>query len=359
MIRNVIFDWSGTLVDDLPAVWEASNHVFRKSGVTPLTLEEFRAEFRLPYHGFYQKFVPHVAPAQLEAWFHERFAECQESVVPLPHARELLEFCAHRSLRIFLFSAVHERHLGTQIEATGFRPYFERVYGGIADKRTQILGLLRDNGLDPATTVFVGDMQHDIDTAKAGGIRGVAVLTGYNSLTQLRASDPDLIVEHLGELRHLLDRNDLHLQPEPATAAPRYPIPTVGGLIADDAGRVLLLRTNKWSNLWGIPGGKIEWGEASLDALRRELLEETGLTVTDIEFVCVQDAIHPAEFYKDAHFLLLNFTCRAPGSQTVQLNTEAQEYRWLTLEQAYQLPLNSPTRILLDQVSSRTSPHQP
>ena len=52
MIRNVIFDWSGTLVDDLPAVWEASNHVFRRAGVTPLTLEEFRAEFRLPYRGF-------------------------------------------------------------------------------------------------------------------------------------------------------------------------------------------------------------------------------------------------------------------------------------------------------------------
>ena len=132
-------------MDDLPAVWEASNHVFRKSGVTPLTLEEFRAEFRLPYHGFYQKFVPHVAPAQLEAWFHERFAECQESVVPLPHARELLEFCAHRSLRIFLFSAVHERHLGTQIEATGFRPYFERVYGGIAEHFP--VGAMMEKGL--------------------------------------------------------------------------------------------------------------------------------------------------------------------------------------------------------------------
>ena len=33
VIRNVIFDWSGTLVDDLPAVWHATNHVFRNAGV--------------------------------------------------------------------------------------------------------------------------------------------------------------------------------------------------------------------------------------------------------------------------------------------------------------------------------------
>lgn len=350
VIRNVIFDWSGTLVDDLPAVWEASNHVFRQAGVPPLTLEEFRAEFRLPYLGFYEKFVPKVPIADLEGWFHSRFAECQDSVVPLPHARELLEFCSHRGLRAFVFSAVHPRHLGTQAEVTGFRPYFEKIYGGVADKRTQILGLLQDNGLDPDATMFVGDMQHDIDTAKAGGVHSVAVLTGYNSLTQLRESGPDLIVEHLGELQHLLEHQGLHLKPPAGPVPPRYPIPTVGGLISDDDGRLLLLRTNKWSNMWGIPGGKIEWGEPSGDALRRELLEETGLEITDIRFVCVQDAVHPPEFYKDAHFLLLNYTCRAPGKQTVRLNSEAQEYRWLTRDEAFQLPLNTPTRILLEQV---------
>ena len=36
MIRNIIFDWSGTLVDDLPAVWQASNFVFRQAGVPEL-----------------------------------------------------------------------------------------------------------------------------------------------------------------------------------------------------------------------------------------------------------------------------------------------------------------------------------
>jgi len=45
VIRNIIFGWSGTLVDDLPAVFRATNYVFGQAGLTELTIEEFRAEF--------------------------------------------------------------------------------------------------------------------------------------------------------------------------------------------------------------------------------------------------------------------------------------------------------------------------
>jgi ADP-ribose pyrophosphatase YjhB (NUDIX family) len=144
--------------------------------------------------------------------------------------------------------------------------------------------------------------------------------------------------------------------PPHGTAAPKLPIATVGALIFNDAGDVLMVRTNKWSNRWGIPGGKIEWGETSEDALRRELMEETQLQVIDIEFVMVQDAIHPPEFYRDAHFLLLNYTCRAPGMQVVRLNAEAQQFQWLSVERAAGLDLNIPTRILLDKVRAQAKP---
>lgn len=353
VIRNVIFDWSGTLVDDLPAVWEASNHVFRQAGILPLSLDQFRSEFQLPYHGFYERYLPQVPMPQLELWFRTRFAECQDSIVPLPHAREMLEFCKAQGLRLFILTAVHPKAFAVQAETIGFAPFFERIYSGVVDKRTRILELLAENGLDRDATIFIGDMQHDIETAKEGGIHSVGVLTGYNSLEHLRQAAPDLIVEHLGELRQILERQGLRLRPPAEPGPKRHPIPTVGALVFNDAGKMLLVRTNKWSNLWGIPGGKIDWGESSGDALRRELLEETGLNVEDVRFAMVQDAIHPPEFYKDAHFLLLNYTCRAPGHQEVRLNAEAQEYRWADASEAWLLPLNTPTRILLEAVIPR------
>ena len=66
--------------------------------------------------------------------------------------------------------------------------------------------------------------------------------------------------------------------------------------------------------------------------MRREIKEETGLDVTDIEFVLVQDCIHSKEFYRDAHFVLLNYTCRCAGKPAVKLNDEAREFRWVTTD---------------------------
>jgi ADP-ribose pyrophosphatase YjhB (NUDIX family) len=112
-----------------------------------------------------------------------------------------------------------------------------------------------------------------------------------------------------------------------------------------------MLRTHKWSNLWGIPGGKIKWGETSEAALRREILEETGLKISGIQFVLVQDCIHSKEFYRDAHFVLLNYTCRCAGKDPrVKLNDEAREFRWMKPADAKKLKLNKPTKILLDAV---------
>ena len=351
MIRNIIFDWSGTLVDDLPAVWQATNFVLTQADRPELTLEQFRAEFRLPFTTFYDEHTPHIPLPQLETWFHGHFRAVQDSVVALPHARDFLKFCRAHKLRTFLLSTVAAEHFATQTARTGLGEFLDHPYVGVWDKREKIHAILEEHSLVPDETVFIGDMQHDIETAKHGGIHSVAVLTGYNSLAQLRAAAPDLICEHLGELRQILERHQLHLPPPPSPADEQLPVVTVGGLIFNDAGQVLMIRTHKWSGLWGIPGGKIKWAEPSEAALRRELKEETDLDITGIRFVLVQDCIHSPEFYRDAHFILLNYTCRSPGKSPVTLNDEGREFRWVTPTEALALPLNQPTRILLEHIS--------
>ena len=58
-------------------------------------------------------------------------------------------------------------------------------------------------------------------------------------------------------------------------------IPCVGAIVHDNAGRLLLIQRghDPDAGLWSLPGGRIEPGETDEEALVREMLEETGLTV--------------------------------------------------------------------------------
>ncbi len=355
MIRNVILDWSGTLVDDLPAVLEATNQVFRQAGLPELSRERFREEFCLPFERFYTRRLPGVSLPQLEAWFHPAFEQVQDQVTALPFARSFLEFCRRNGWRTFVLSSVHARHYTRQAAGLGFDALIEHAYVQIPDKTAKIRDVLAAHGLAPRETLFVGDMAHDLEAARHGGTWSCAVLTGYNQAHQLKACGPDLIVEHLGELQAILEQRGFDLD-SAGGRSPGAVVPTVGALIYNADNEVLLVRTRKWSDRWGIPGGKIKYGETAEDALRRELAEETGLAVREIRFVLAQDCISSAEFYREAHFLLLNYTCRCESSGPVVLNEEAQAFRWVDVGTAMQMDLNQPTRRLIEAVRAHGRP---
>lgn len=336
MFHNLIFDWSGTLVDDLPPVLEATNHVLGIYGVSALDREAFRRRFRLPYTEFYEEMLPGVPLAELEVHFRRAFSASEAPVTVLPHAQEKLEWCRDHGIRMFVLTSMDSAAFQEQLHGFGLADFFEATYSGVVDKRERITGILEDHRLAPSESAFVGDMTHDIDTARHGRMTAIAVLTGYTHAGSLAEARPDLTVPDLQALRCLMARPGWK---------PR-PVATVGALIQDRQGRVLMVRTHKWGHRWGIPGGKIRRGESSLDALRREIGEETGLEIEEPRFVMVQDCIDSEEFQRPEHFLLLNYIVRARSGDVV-LNDEAQEFRWVTPAEATGLDLNRPTRALL------------
>ncbi|MBC8324874.1 MAG: HAD family hydrolase [Verrucomicrobia subdivision 3 bacterium] len=215
MIRNVLFDWSGTLVNDLPAVWRATNYTFTQSGHPEMSLEEFRAEFSLPFDQFYERVTPGVPLEQLEQWYKHSFIDEQKTVEPLPHAQGFFDFCKANGLRTFLLSTIHPDHFREQSARIPFD--FDHTYVRVMDKRARITEILTEQNLRVDETLFIGDMQHDVDAAHAGGIHSCAVLTGYNTREQLEQSEPELIVNHLGELKELFEQSGLEWPSRVAT----------------------------------------------------------------------------------------------------------------------------------------------
>jgi 8-oxo-dGTP diphosphatase len=114
----------------------------------------------------------------------------------------------------------------------------------------------------------------------------------------------------------------------------RARVDCVGGIVHDDAGRLLLVRRGHApaKGSWAIPGGRVEPGETDAEATRRELLEETGLLVVvgDLAGAVERDGAH-GEVY-----LIRDYLCRpAPGSDptAVRAGDDAAEVGWFSPEQ--------------------------
>ena len=204
MIRNVILDWSGTLADDLSAVLRATNAIFREFGKKEFALDEFRRHFRLPYSGFYAEFLPEASSEGLTALYERFFLGLQDEIPLLPGAREFLEYCQETGRRTFLLSTIKASHFDQQADRLGVKPFFEHCYVEIMDKREKIREILVTHGLDPRETMFVGDMVHDIETARHGGVLDVAVLTGFDPADKLLDAHPTVVMRDMAALRWML-----------------------------------------------------------------------------------------------------------------------------------------------------------
>ena len=136
-----------------------------------------------------------------------------------------------------------------------------------------------------------------------------------------------------------------------------FPEPTVGALIQNDEGKILLCDSHKWPGLYTVPGGHVELGETCEDALVREIKEEVGLDIIVEELLSIQQVIYPNEFWKKAHFIFFDYLCRAKGKQSVRVDSnEIQATVWVTPEEALKMNIDRYLRHFISRLVDRSVP---
>jgi phosphoglycolate phosphatase len=198
------------MVDDLTPVWKTTNHVLAWCGLAPVTLDAFRREFCLPVRHYYARLVPEIPLPELEKVFLAKYPEHHDDITLLPHTEGFLSYCSSHGIEVYVASSVDPATYEQQMRRFDLERYIRKSYIGVEDKTAKIHHILAENRLKTNATMFVGDMEHDIEAGKAGGVRTCAVLSGYNHEDKLRARAPDLVCAHLGELRLLLEQEPAH-----------------------------------------------------------------------------------------------------------------------------------------------------
>jgi ADP-ribose pyrophosphatase YjhB (NUDIX family) len=117
------------------------------------------------------------------------------------------------------------------------------------------------------------------------------------------------------------------------------PVVAVGAIVFDAAGRVLVIQRGKppGAGLWSVPGGKLEPHETLVQAVAREVREETGLVVEVGTLACVVERMDPHP-ERGFHFVILDYYARVIGG-TLVAQSDVTDARFVDDAELATLPL--------------------
>lgn len=192
--KQILWDWNGTLLDDLEYAIGVRNRVFPRFGLKPVgSVEEYHAQFTFPVREYYER-----AGATEENFDQVAHAWMDEYVrgfasAPLHgDALAVLERFRERGLAQGILSASHREVLAAQLRLYGLENSFDfllaldNIYAG--SKEHIGCQYLRNCGVPPEATVMLGDTLHDGEVAAAMGVRCGLIARGHQSRATLEAS---------------------------------------------------------------------------------------------------------------------------------------------------------------------------
>ncbi|MBF0501711.1 MAG: HAD family hydrolase [Candidatus Riflebacteria bacterium] len=191
--NQFLWDWNGTLINDIEVCLEIINECLAKRSLPLLTRERYLDVFEFPVINYYRAigFDLEKEPFELVGQefidaYNRRMFECSLHTGTM----QLLEKIRAHSMPQFILSALHQTSLKKVIGHFRLDAFFSDVRGlDNHNAHSKIeLGkqLLTESVKSGARTVMIGDTLHDFDTASALGVDCVLVAGGHNSYERLK-----------------------------------------------------------------------------------------------------------------------------------------------------------------------------
>ncbi|MFF0474035.1 HAD family hydrolase [Streptomyces sp. NPDC004284] len=191
--KHLVWDWNGTLLDDIGAVIGATNAAFTELGLATITLEQYRELYTVPVPKFYERLMGRLPTDEewtvMDGAFHRHYWERAESCVLTAGAAELLAARQESGFTQSLLSLASHADLIPLVRRYGIAERFVRM-DGRADASTDgksghMVRHLAALAVSAERVVVIGDAADDAIAAAHVGARAVLYTGGSHSRASL------------------------------------------------------------------------------------------------------------------------------------------------------------------------------
>ena len=193
-IEHVIWDWNGTLVDDVQLCVDVINRILHERDLPTISVRQYRETFDFPVIDYYHKLGFDMSKDSFEALTDEFISAYEKGRWALQlqsGAKEALQVFHRNRIPQCMLSAANKKTLLSNLGQHGLTAYFKSILAlnhHYAHGKIE-LGhqWIRNNHLKKEKILYIGDTLHDLQVAKAMGVNCILVVNGHNSKDRLRA----------------------------------------------------------------------------------------------------------------------------------------------------------------------------
>ena len=208
--KNIIWDWNGTLLNDLWLSVEIANQMLADQNSSQIDTAAYQDAFGFPITAYYEKIGIDLQKESFDELTEKFVTTYNKGVINCQLHERVMDLLNHFQATAktqFILTAAHSDMVNPLLEKFSITAYFKVIEGvdnfkaeGKVDRGVQ---MMKNNQLNPEETVLIGDTYHDFEVASAMGIDCIMIANGHQSKERLtNNTNPQTLV--LNELKELI-----------------------------------------------------------------------------------------------------------------------------------------------------------
>ena len=209
--KYIIWDWNGTILDDLQVNFEVENTLLSRRGRKLIKdIEEYQEKFQFPIIKFYESLDFDLENEKFEEIAREYVLEFDERFYELeifPDAENVIREFKYKGIEQIILSQTEQRWLEKQVRVHDIDYLFTELLGArdiyVKGKVGIALGWITQNDIDTSQVLMVGDTLHDYEVAETIGCDCILIARGHQSKERLSETGA-VVLESIEELRRMV-----------------------------------------------------------------------------------------------------------------------------------------------------------
>lgn len=208
MIKVIIFDWDGVIVDSMNWIYRAMQEVLFSYGIKK-SINEISDGFFQPRDEYYNSFGVDITDKEELDRRHKEAIKKYKIPDPLfPEVKEVLSFLKKNNFKLGIGSSTSAEEIIRQLKIFELENIFknELIFGGEENKVEKLKNFLKILNVSLDEILYVGDLASDITSAQLVGIQSAGIERREEARKKLGTLNPNYLFSSLNDLKLLLEK---------------------------------------------------------------------------------------------------------------------------------------------------------